>query len=148
MACSRPVTAVMEANRTARRSTSPWADRRTGGRADRRSASTLRRLDLSLISESHWRLVTYHETGPTLDQPHRLLWYAQPRQLQHDVRQQPMLHFQHARGERLRRVVRTDGHGPLRDDRTPVILLVHVVDGRSRERGAAREHGLVDAAAV
>src|SRR2546422_5100906 len=59
-----------------------------------------------------------------------------------------MLHCEHARGERLGCVVRTDRHGPLRDDRTAVILLVHVVDGRSGERDAAREHGLVDSAAI
>src|SRR5947199_7952824 len=59
-----------------------------------------------------------------------------------------MLHGEHARGERLGCVVRTDRHGPLRDDRTAVILLVHVVDGRSGERDAARQHGLVDAAAI
>ena len=59
-----------------------------------------------------------------------------------------MLHVEDASRQCLRRVPGTHGHGPLGDDRPAVVLLIHVVHGRARDRGAAREYPLVHATPV
>src|SRR5437762_3712436 len=150
----------MEAKRIARRSTSPWADRRTVGprestsvrttvvvptlkrgpgtalcrstRARRRFSVVLRRAHpsgwgtmsrpptsfaLSLSTEPHGRLVRHDECPTARDQPHRPLRYPQPCELHDRLRQQLVLHFEHARGKRVRRVVPTDRHGDRKSTR-------------------------------
>src|SRR5438067_1668939 len=135
----------MEAKRIARRSTSPWADRRTVGprestsvrttvvvptlkrgpgtalcrstRARRRFSVVLRRAHpsgwgtmsrpptsfaLSLSTEPHGRLVRHDECPTARDQPHGPLRYPPPCELHDRLRQQLVLHFEHARGKRVR----------------------------------------------
>src|SRR2546428_3137498 len=77
IACSRPVTAVMPASRTASTSTSlPWADRRTGGLAVRNSApstsaATARPPDrLTALFELQRNSVSCDESRSISEEPH------------------------------------------------------------------------------
>src|SRR5204862_6132143 len=67
---------------------------------------------------------------------------------QDDGRQQAMLDREHARGQRLGRIVRTDGHPSLREDPAAVVHLVHQVHRSAAFARSAREDGLVDMVAV
>src|SRR5207247_538692 len=102
----------------------------------------------TLIDKPHRKCVLRRERGRIGKQSHGNARHASPSQLQDYQRQQAMLHLEHACRERVRRVPGTHRHGPLGDDRPVVVFLVHVVNRRPRDRGAAREHPLVHAAPV
>src|SRR5438093_6737714 len=109
-----------------------WADRRTGGKADRNTHATSPALAVRpsasrpfrRIVEIDSKFVPRDKSRTLRKEPNGLPGHPQPCQLHDHLRQQPVLHFEHPCGERVRCVVPADRHGPLRDDRTPVVLLV------------------------
>src|SRR5439155_4993178 len=103
IACSRPVTAVMEAKRSARRSRPAWADRRTGGKADRNTHATSPALavrpsaspPVRRIVEIDSKFVPRDKSRTLRKEPNGLPGHPQPCQLHDHLRQQPVLHFEH-----------------------------------------------------
>ena len=62
--------------------------------------------------------------------------------------QQAVLDLEHARRELVGRIAGQHGHPAPGEDRAPVVLLVHQVDGGAALARAARQHGLVHVVAV
>ena len=80
--------------------------------------------------------------------PVRIERDARLRDREHGRRIERVLHAQHARRERLRRVAREHGHRPLRDDRAVIVALVHEVHRRAGDARAGGDHRRVHARAV
>src|SRR5947199_10083005 len=93
-----------------------WADRRTGGRADRNTHATSPALAVRPSAsppvrrnvEIENRFVSRDEGRAFRGEAHRPLRHPQPSELHDRLRQQLVLHFEHARGKRAPRGVPTD----------------------------------------